>query len=168
MGPRDNLYLTVRCLAYSGMRVEELCGITGRDIMEVGGIMVFAIRESKSAAGLRRVPVHTELLPVVEGLGPDQRLIPGTKPSGPDAKRSKGLSTRFSQQRRRWCLPAGVVLHSLRNTVIAKLEAASVPETTTELIVGHSRRGLAYGRYSRELPIHVLRDAIQKVRYNGL
>ena len=45
------------------------------------------------------------------------------------------------------------------------LEAAGIPERTTEQLVGHSRTGMSYGTYSKGVDMTLLREAIEKIGF---
>jgi hypothetical protein len=54
--------------------------------------------------------------------------------------------------------------HALRNTFTEAMEQAGVPESTTDLIIGHKRSSLTYGHYSKGDRVD-LRSAINKLKY---
>jgi len=93
---------------YSGMRLDEICGMRTADVMEDEGVQYFDVRSHegrrlKTAAARRRVPVHSELLRIgfgaymahVRSQG-HEYLFPALKPGGPDGKRSWYVSKRFT------------------------------------------------------------------------
>ena len=84
---------------YSGMRQGEICDLDASEVREQDGVPYFDVTAAKSEAGVRRVPVHSELirLGVLEyvaaiGSGP---LFPGVALAGPDRKRAHTLAKRF-------------------------------------------------------------------------
>lgn len=148
---------------YSGMRLNEICAIQGKDI-EDG---CFKIREGKNRNSVRCVPVHSALVDLVDGLGKEEYLIPHLTPSGENLRRGHEASKQFGRVKKKLGYGPELTFHCLRNTFINKLEFADIPETTTELIVGHARQGrMSYGRYSKELPMEKLRQAVEKVKYD--
>jgi integrase len=48
--------------AYSGMRSGEIHQLTNNDIIKVDDIYIFDIKDSKTKAGLRKVPIHKDIL----------------------------------------------------------------------------------------------------------
>jgi integrase len=57
--------------------------------------------------------------------------------------------------------------HGLRNTFTEAMEQAGVPESTTQLIVGHKRQSLTYGHYSKGERLRKdLREYIGRLRYS--
>ena len=158
----DYMRPLVMVAMYSGMRLNEICAITDKDI-EDG---CFVIREAKNKNSLRRVPIHSALLPLVEGL--KGYLIPGLQPGGQDAKRGHEASKRFGRYKRKCGFDNALVFHGLRASFIAKLENAGVPVNITESIVGHRRQSMSYGVYSKGADMKVMREAVEKVSYEGL
>lgn len=56
----------------------------------------------------------------------------------------------------------GLVFHTLRNTFMEVMEAEGVPESTVKLLVGHKRKSITYGGYSKGARLD-LRAAISKL-----
>jgi intergrase/recombinase len=55
----------------------------------------------------------------------------------------------------------------VRNTFTEAMEAAGVPESTSQLIIGHKRQSLTYGHYSQgERLRKELRGYINTLRYS--
>jgi integrase len=168
----DPLWSLSALALYTGARIEELCSLKLADVD--GG--VFQIREGKSAAAVRSVPVHPVIAPLVKQLvknASDSWLVPGLLTGGRDARRSAGASKRFGYHLRHALklTDTALTFHSLRHSFVNRCEAAGVPVTTTALIVGHAggRSGLTYGQkgasYSGGLPVAELAKAIQKLSY---
>lgn len=59
-----------------------------------------------------------------------------------------------------------VVFHCLRKNMSTALEAAGVPESTAQQIVGHEKTSLTYGLYSDGVPMDVLEKEMSKVKYS--
>lgn len=58
--------------------------------------------------------------------------------------------------------------HGLRNTFTEAMAAAAVPESTTQLIIGHKRPSLTYGHYSQGERLRKdLREYIGRLRYSA-
>lgn len=159
--PGDYLRKLVPIALYSGMRLNEICAIQGKDIENA----CFVIREGKTKSSLRKVPIHSKIAHLVEGLKPSEYLIPGLEPRGADNKRGHEASKRFGRYKSRWGFGKALVFHGLRASFIAKLENAGVPVSTCELIVGHRRQSMSYGTYSKGIEIDQLRRAVEKVEY---
>ena len=88
--PADDVlgpFMTV--LLYSGLRANELAELKLADVHLEGSTPHFAITEAKSTAGVRVVPVHPAILPLVGGLaksGSDY-LLPGLRAGGENGRR---------------------------------------------------------------------------------
>lgn len=161
----DPMWSLTVLAAYSGMRREEVAQLKTSD---VDGTML-RIEEGKTAAAVRRVPIHPSLRPLVRRLAstsPDGYLIPGLLEGGPDNKRAWYVGKRFGLAIRRLGIDDPALdFHALRGTVITQLEGAGIPESTIQLIVGHKRQGMTFGVYSGGVPDKVKRDAIRHVSY---
>jgi integrase len=132
--------------AYTGARIEELCSIT-LDTSQDGA---FNIQDSKTEAGIRQVPIHPRLVPLVKRLQESSRdgyLIPSTA-AGKYGVRSDPLSKRFGRLKESMGFGPGHVFHSIRKTVATLLEQAGVPEGIAADILGHEKPTLTFGLYS--------------------
>ena len=64
-----NVFLEIplyRFLLYTGMRINELLSMKTSQVYEEEGILCFHITESKTEAGKRIIPVHSELMPYLD------------------------------------------------------------------------------------------------------
>ena len=151
--------------AYSGMRREEVGELKTANVSGD----VFVIEEGKTAAAVRRVPIHRTIIPLVHRLvesTPDGYLIPGLLRGGPDRKRAWYVGKRFGRVIRKLGITDPALdFHALRGTVITQLEGAGVPESTIQLIVGHKRQGMTFGVYSGGVSDEVKRAALSHVSY---
>ena len=89
------------------MRREEIARLTVADVIEDGALVV---REGKTAAVVRRIPIHPVLQPLIDRLiatSNDGYLIPGLLTGGADSKRGHYLGKRFSHIRRKLGLASG-------------------------------------------------------------
>jgi integrase len=91
----------MRISALSGMRIEEVGGLKVEDCSGDA----FNIRKSKTEAGVRRVPIHTALRPLIarrtSGKRPDAFLIEELKPrASGNSERTAKASERFTAYRR--------------------------------------------------------------------
>ncbi len=163
----DKLYPLSAIAAYSGMRIEEIAQLRTSDVTTDH---TFVIREGKTAAAVRRVPIHPAIAALVAQLrkqSKDGYLIPGGKAGGYDAKRSHYLSRAFGFAKKRLGITdKALVFHTLRNSFMQRCENAEVPERTVKLIVGHSRQdSMTYGLYSPGPSFDKLHDAVGKVSF---
>ena len=159
----------VRLTLATGARMEELCTLTAGDVHQRDDGWWITIREGKTKAALRDIPVHESAAHVLKRRLKDAKgfIFEGLIPGGPDKKRSWHVSKAFGRFTRKLGLgDAREVFHSLRNTFIEAMEAAEVPESTVKLIVGHARQSMTFGRYSKGQRVP-LRDAINKLHYSS-
>ena len=75
---------------FSGMRQGEVCELEAHDVQQQDGIWFFDVTAAKSEAGVRRVPVHRELIELgflkyAKAIG-SGFLFPGITPGGPRSK----------------------------------------------------------------------------------
>lgn len=149
--------------AYIGARIEELCSLT----VEHCARGVFTINDSKTDAGVRQVPIHPVLVPVVLALkkaATDGYLIPSTA-AGKYGVRSDPHSKRFGRLKASMGFGPGHVFHSIRKTVATQLEQAGVGEGIAADILGHEKKTLSYGLYSSGSSTKQKLAAISKVTY---
>lgn len=153
----------IRLGMYSGARIEELCALKVTDCTDE----VLKITDSKTDAGIRRVPLHSELVEVVKRLkeaSRDSYLLSGLT-FNKYGDRSNAIGKRFGRLKKSLGFPDKKVFHSIRKTVVTLLEDAGVSENLTADIVGHEKPRITYGLYSGGHSVERMREAIEKVRY---
>lgn len=156
----------IRLGMFTGARIEELCALKASDCTED----VLRITDSKTEAGIRTVPVHSELVAVVKRLKdasqdkPDAYLLPNLT-FNKYGDRSNAIGKRFGRLKQSLKHPSNKVFHSIRKTVITQLENAGVSENLTADIVGHEKPRITYGLYSGGHTIEPMKGAIEKVKY---
>jgi integrase len=171
MRNRDRLHDAMRIAALSGMRIEEICRLTVGDC--AGG--VFDVRQAKTAAGVRKVPIHSDLGEVIErrtaGRAATEFLIAEIEKA--KGERSMPVSKQFTRYRRSVGVDergegkrrALVNFHSFRRWFITKAEQAGQPPHIFEAIVGHKRQGMSLGVYSGGPSVEVqMRGCVEAVR----
>ena len=153
----------IRLGMYSGARIEELCALKVTDCTEE----VLKITDSKTEAGLRRVPVHSALVEVVTRLketSKDGYLLSGLT-FNKYGDRSNAIGKRFGRLKKFLGFPEKKVFHSIRKTVVTMLENAGVSENLTADIVGHEKPRITYGLYSGGATLPVMKEALERIRY---
>jgi integrase len=162
------LHDLARLALVTGARLDELCSLRTTDVTKRPDGWWLSIREGKTKAAVRDIPLHDSAAHVVQRrrTSSDGFLFAGLVPGGADKKRSWNVSKAFG----RYCTKLGLtdeglVFHSLRKTFTEAMEAAEVPQSTTQLLVGHTRTSLTYGRYSKGERVAV-RDAIRRLKYS--
>jgi integrase len=161
----------MRIAALTGARLESIAQLT------VGAChgKVFFIKQDKSKAGTRRVPIHSELQPLVDrrcrGRAAADWLFPelSTRASG---SRSAAISTRFNRYRmdleidekrpdRRGSL---VNFHSFRHWFITAALRARQPEAVVDQVIGHASKSLARRVYFDGDLEAALRGCVESVK----
>ncbi|QTI78329.1 tyrosine-type recombinase/integrase [Roseomonas marmotae] len=142
--------------ALTGARREELAQLKVGDLREGA----FFIRGSKTAAGVRAIPIHPALQELVTrrtaGKMPNEFLLDELKESGDDGARSNGVGKAFEYYRRRVKVDESrpgkrrslVNFHSFRRWFITRAERAGQPPHIIAAVVGHARQGMTLGTYS--------------------
>lgn len=179
--PDSTLAWLIPIALFTGMRLDEICGLRTEDVAEESGILFFDIvshegRRVKTAASRRRVPVHSELLRMGfdEYLANIQRqrhqyLFPALKPGGPDNKRSWYIGKRFTEYRRSVGVSdPNTTFHCLRKNTATALERARIPENEAVQILGHKKMTMSYGLYSGGLDLLGLQRAVEAISCPGV
>lgn len=170
------------CL-FTGMRLNEACGLAVADIKEEDGIIYFHVRDDlldqsvKSDAGRRKVPLSDALIQVglldfvaeMRSAG-RERLFEELQPD-PDGYFSTAPSKFLNDLIRRIKDadpddPGKLVFHSTRHTVVSRLRSAGVRQDLSMSIVGHEA-GEVHGEYG-DCDLPGLKVAINKISYLGL
>jgi len=153
--------------AYTGCRIEELCKLKPESIVTIDGIQCFNIEDSKTKAGIRHVPVHSALKPLLD------RLIKDTKdgyllPSSGGNKygiRSDSLSKAFGRLKTSLGYDSRHVFHSVRAMVITQLQRADVPGVLIAELVGHETGTVTFDVYAGGHSEEQKAEAIQRLSY---
>lgn len=136
---------------YTGARIEELCQLTTNNVVTQEKILCFDFPDSKTYAGIRYVPVHPALKPIVKRLQRDSvdgYLIHSTS-RNKYKNRSDPLSKAFGRLKTAHGFGKQHVFHSFRGTVVTQLQRANVPGPLIAQIVGHETGTVTYDVYSQ-------------------
>jgi integrase len=149
--PADGLVVMI--MAVTGARLEEACGLLGGDVALHGMAVWLTIREGKTAAASRRIPVISPT--VVDAIRlrlpttPDLPLFP-EYPSDRYHKRSKPVSQRLGRLLRKSVKDERVVAaHGWRHRGRDLAEKNGIEPWVADWFFGHARPGEGLGRYSR-------------------
>lgn len=150
---------------YTGARIEELCQLKAEHVIEPDGIKSFDIVDSKTAAGIRVVPIHPALSALVDRLVEQSKggyLVPS------DSKnkygiRSDALSKAFGRLKTTHGYGNQQVFHSIRKTAITQLVRASVQGTLIAELVGHETGSVTFDVYSQGATAAQKLEAISKL-----
>jgi integrase len=162
---------------YTGARIGELCQLRVADVVTKDGQAFISINAEgegatvKTAAGVRELPIHNELvrlgfLEYVDATGKagNELLWPAIKAR--EGKPGFFFSRWFSKARK--LVPEGVPdFHSLRHTVRTKMTEAGISEAVQDRITGHEVKGSTGTRVYAH-PTAILRQAVEAITYPGL
>lgn len=150
---------------YTGARIEELCQLRIDHVIMVEGVQSFNIDDSKTAAGIRVVPVHPALATLVQRLmnnSKDGYLVPSDS-KNKYGNRSDLLSKAFGRLKKSLGFGPLQVFHSIRKTAITQLVRASVTGTLIAELVGHETGTVTYDVYSQGASAVQKLEAISKL-----
>lgn len=162
-GGDDQLADLIRLGMWSGCRIEELCALKVADVASDR----FRVTEAKSGAGVRVVPIHSQVAQTVARLVQESRdgfVLSGLS-FNKYGDRSNAIGKRFGRLRTAMGYGPELVFHSIRKCVVTELENAGLPENTVADIVGHEKPRVTYGLYSGGARFDVLKAAIEKLNY---
>lgn len=136
--------------AYTGARIDELCELRVDDVVTEGGVQSLSIKDSKTQAGIRKVPVHPKIKPLVKRLVKDtnDEYLVTDQSENKYGSRSNAIGKRFGRLKTSLGYGEEFVFHSIRKTVVTLLENAGISEGVTADIVGHEKKTMTYGLYS--------------------
>lgn len=149
--------LTVRIMAVTGMRIEEVCSLAARDVTkdpQRPSVMWLKVREGKSRAAVRSVPiVAPEVVTLLSSRlsrgpsGPDVQLFPEYPPNQL-GDRYNALSKRLGRILKKVSKdPQLVPAHSWRHRARSELERAGIRPAVADTFIGHERPGMGLGNY---------------------
>lgn len=161
---------------YSGARLHEIAALRPDDFSTRNGVAVFEIHKSKTVAGERTVPVHTELIRLgLLDLVESRRVANKTTLWDLNVQPSRDGSTYFSDWHRAFRKAQGfgqplLDFHSFRHTAISALRAVTPawPETAIDQCVGHESAGSEGAKRYTQHPVENLKRVIDSISYPGL
>ena len=162
-----SIHHLLRLCLLTGMRSGEAAGMLRGDLVVKGNLGVFArvqpneLRELKTEGSEREVPVHADLLPILDTLPAEGPLFPNLSVNMV-TKSFTSLKERLGVERQ------GLVFHSTRKWFITQCERTGVPEHFTASLVGHqsarSENRLTYSIYSAGISDEQKRRIIDQIR----
>ena len=158
---KDLIYLG----AYTGARIEELCSLKLSSVDSNS----FSIEDAKTSAGIRKVPIHPVIRPIVDRLrttSEDGFLLSGLT-FNKYGDRSNAIGKKFGRLKGRCGYGRTLVFHSLRKGVATQLEEAGIPENISARLIGHELKTMTYGLYSGGVTFETLQEAIEKLDWGG-
>ena len=157
----------IELAAYTGARIEELCSLKASDVIKVDGVNCLNIRDAKTEAGNREVPIHPSIAKLIKQLikeTGDGYLLSGLT-FNKYMQRSNAIGKRFGHMKTAQGFGKRHVFHCFRNTVATQLENAGIPEGVAADIVGHEKKTITYGLYSGGTSAKTKLDAVKKIKY---
>ena len=174
MRSHDHRWATLIAM-FTGARKNEICQLTGSDIVQEQGVWCFSINDEgeekslKTDAAKRMVPVHGRLIELgVLDLAHKQgdrskRIFDYSFHKADGYGRSLGRWFNDSFTFRLGIKSKELVFHSFRHTMITRLGQAGVAEPIVKTIVGHERAGVTQQVYFKEgYTVKQLSEAINR------
>ena len=161
----DQLSDLIKLGAYTGCRIEELCGLRLEHVTHDR----FELRQSKTEAGWRTVPIHDDIKQIVARLvnkSKDGYLLSGLTFNKYD-DRSNAIGKRFGRLKKSLGYGGDYVFHSFRKGFATQLENAGLAHNVSARLMGHSLSDETFGGYSEGLAFERLRDAISHVDWTS-
>ncbi len=153
--------------SYTGARIEELCQLQIKDIVNEEGIKCLYFYDGKNAASERHTPIHPAISQIIEKLisnSTDGYLI--KSPAGNKyGNRSDALSKQFGRLKTSLGYNNQFVFHSFRKTVITQLQRADIAGILIAAIVGHETGTITFDVYSAGPSPKQKLNAISKLKY---
>lgn len=150
----------MRIGALTGMRLGEIVTLWVEEcVIDADGMGYFDIQQGKTAAAARRVPIHPELIELVQGriagkkprdwLFPELAKLPN--PADTMGKRFRTYRESLNVDDKRPGHRRSLVnFHSFRRWFVTEAERAGQQESTISAVVGHEegRKSITFGTYS--------------------
>ena len=164
---------------YTGARVGELAQLRLADVDTTGELPTLSITDEgegqsvKSQAGVRKVPIHSELIRLgFLSYSADLRVKGETLlwPMLPTRKGKPGgyFSQWFGAYRRSLGFGLYPDFHCLRHTVRSQMAEANVSEQIMDAVVGHEVKGSTGAKVYTHRSLQALAKAIEVIRYPAL
>lgn len=161
---------------YSGMRLGEIVQLLKSDVKQENGAWYFDVSKGenerkriKTAAGVRRVPIHQALLDAglldhIAATKEGMRIFEDVK-FGADGYPSANFTKYWGRYGRRmgfWTQKT--TFHSFRHSFIQALREAGVPKDVRIEIVGHEGED-THDDYGKGLSLSNLKEAVDRAQY---
>lgn len=143
-----------RFLLYTGMRINELLDMETEQIYEEDGILCFHIVRSKTASGIRTIPVHSELMSFINlsnrWVIDPKRTYESTRLKFSMFANENGMENH--------------TLHDFRRTFASYAQTAGADPYYVKCLMGHIHHDITKDVYTQAF-ISDLKREIEKVRY---
>lgn len=140
----------VLILIYTGMRAGEYISLSAGDVNLRQ--QYINIKKSKTLAGIRKIPIHKKILPMLAERKAGGKICPCD-----NYESFRRLFDHAIKELNMHHTP-----HECRHTLATMLDRAGANETAVKMILGHARTGVTKGVYTHKT-LADLRKAINKV-----
>lgn len=161
----------IKFACYTGCRIEEIGRISDNTtIFNNSGLPVgFKVDDSKTAAGIREIPIHSRLLALYKA-----RLANCSKNNGylfaggrsKTGMRLNGPGQRFSALKKVEGFSSQHTFHSLRKTFTSELHKSGVGMEILPFLIGHITGAITLDLYSSGPSFKQKKSAIEKIKFN--
>ena len=152
MADEDKMAEMLVLMFYTGLRVGEMNDLKTEDVdLER---KCFYVRKSKTAAGVRTVPIADCILPIFQrSMGQEYVVMPTGKHTSVDSLRLCSMKKLMDQ------LGMAHTFHETRHTFISMMAEAGIDERITKSIVGHAGGSITETVYTH-ISIQPMLDAV--------
>jgi integrase len=160
-----SLHNLIQLGAYTGCRIEEICSLRVEDVNLQESF--FTVRNAKTQAGNRKVPIHDDIFGLLKHLAAtstDGFIMSGLTENR-HKDRSDSLGGLFGRLKTSLGYGGEHVFHSFRKGVATQFESAGIPEVIAARILGHKLKTMTYGLYSGGANLETLRGAISVLKW---
>ena len=171
-GPkRRELHEVMLVAMHSGMRLNEIAALTWGDLKDRDGVHYFDVKDAKTKAGIREVPVHPALGWLLKRpkRHPSERIWLTFNPEGPGKKPGADASREFSYfKKARGFASRRKTFHSFRKNVVGQWEELGVPQTEAAQVIGHEKKGMTYSVYGPGIQLGRKAEIVALISYPGV
>ena len=146
-------------LIYTGLRIGELAALKADDVYL--DERYINIRESKTEAGVRKVPINEKVVFILENWMMSGRDLVAPLGNTPLVRKTPGRNGFDNAVGR--LFEVRHLQHDTRYTLATMLTEATIDERYIKLILGHKQQDVTNKVYAAKLDIEVLRQAINQV-----
>lgn len=154
--------------AYTGCRIEEVGRISKDNVVFSGNTPTsIKIEDAKTKAGIREIPLHSEIVPLLKRLlscSTDGFLFKGG--NNKYQNRLDYMSKRFGRLKTALGYSRLHVYHSIRKTAVTQMQHKGAPALVIPAIVGHETGSITFDVYSAGASMEQKREAIELLHYN--
>ncbi|MBE0400519.1 tyrosine-type recombinase/integrase [Halomonas sp. FME1] len=154
--------------AYTGCRIEEVGRISKDNVIFTGHTPTsIKIEDAKTKAGIREIPLHSEIAPLFKRLlscSIDGFLFKGG--NNKYQNRLDYMSKRFGRLKTALGYSRLHVYHSIRKTAVTQMQHKGAPALVIPAIVGHETGSITFDVYSAGASMEQKREAIELLHYN--